>query len=188
MCSSDLATLAFELLGINRLWPGNPVNRRYRYLGETPQLVDQPAGAFLFFDRRVWDAVGGFDERFHPVWFEDVDFCKRAVAGGFGVWLVPEARAFHVGGHSIRSLAGCRKQVQWYDSLLRYAGKHFRPAEYGVVWLAGILGAIPRAAVGVIQERSLRPIGCCLTILSLLGSRLVSRPPSGQMDRPGSDG
>ena len=26
------ATLAFESLGFNRLWPGNPVNRRYRYL------------------------------------------------------------------------------------------------------------------------------------------------------------
>ena len=153
-----------------------------------PVAVEQPAGAFLAIRRDVWRKLAGFDEQFHPVWFEDVDFCKRAVAGGFGVWLVPEARAFHVGGHSIRSLAGCRKQVQWYDSLLRYAGKHFRPAEYGVVWLAGILGAIPRAAVGVIQERSLRPIGCCLTILSLLGSRLVSRPPSGQMDRPGSDG
>ena len=37
-------TLVCELFGINRLWPSNPVNRRYRYLDRDlnqPGLVDQ---------------------------------------------------------------------------------------------------------------------------------------------------
>jgi hypothetical protein len=185
------AVLALELLGVNRLWPGNPWNRAYRYHGRDltkPGPVEQPAGAFLAVRRDVWQRLGGFDEQFHPVWFEDVDFCKRAEEGGYGTWLVPEVKAAHVGGHSIQSMGSCRRQVQWYDSLLRYGAKHFRPASYGLVWVAGVLGAFPRAAVGVIQERNLRPIGCCFQILSLLGSRLVTRPPSGQVGRPGSDG
>ena len=33
------ASLIFELFGWNRLWPGNPVNRRYRYLDRS---LDQP--------------------------------------------------------------------------------------------------------------------------------------------------
>ena len=40
-------SLAFELLGINRLWPGNPVNRRYRYLDRDLNregTVEQPGG------------------------------------------------------------------------------------------------------------------------------------------------
>ena len=58
------ASLAFELLGINRLWPRNAVNRRYRYLDRDLNLegpVEQPAGAFLMVaPRRVgtlWAAL-----------------------------------------------------------------------------------------------------------------------------------
>lgn len=182
--------LSLELLGMNRLWPGNPWNQEYRYLDwdlSKGGTVDQPAGAFLMIRRDVWANLGGMDEQFYPIWFEDVDFCKRATEAGCGIQFVPEARAEHVGGHSIQRMAACHRQVQWYDSLLRYTAKHFRPASYGVVTLAGALGAFPRMVVGVIQERSLRPIGCFFKILSLLGSRLVSRPPSGQSKQPGSE-
>jgi hypothetical protein len=70
------AALAFEVLGLNRIWRRNPVNRRYRCLDldlDTPADVEQPAGAFLMIRRDVWQELGGFDEQFHPVWFEDVD-------------------------------------------------------------------------------------------------------------------
>ena len=46
------------------------------------QEVEQPAGACLAVTRTMWDKVGGFDEQFFPVWFEDVDFCKRAARSG----------------------------------------------------------------------------------------------------------
>ena len=55
------ASLAFELLGINRLWPGNAVNRRYRYLDRDLNLrgpVEQPAGAFLMFAPRRVGTLG----------------------------------------------------------------------------------------------------------------------------------
>ena len=99
------ASLAFELLGINRLWPGNPANRRYRYLDrdlnrEGP--VEQPAGAFLMVRRDVWEHLGGLDEAFHPVWFEDVDFCRRAAEAGYRIEYVPQVRAEHLGGHSVK--------------------------------------------------------------------------------------
>ncbi len=50
-------SLAFETLGLNRLFPSNGVNRRYRYLDrdlEIPGPVEQPAGAFLMFRKDVW--------------------------------------------------------------------------------------------------------------------------------------
>ncbi len=74
------------MLGLNRLWPGNPVNRRYRCLDldlEAAADVEQPAGAFLLIRRDAWQALGGFDEGFHPIWFEDVDFLKRARDAGY---------------------------------------------------------------------------------------------------------
>jgi len=165
------ATLAFELLGINRLWPGNPVNRRYRYLGETPQLVDQPAGAFLLFDRRVWDAVGGFDERFHPVWFEDVDFSRRAADAGFQARYLPEVGAEHTGGHSVGQVnPGCRA-MYWYASLLSYAAKHFRPLGFRVVCFAAAVGAVPRSVVGMVRTGSVGPVVTCCKLIHLAGQR-----------------
>jgi len=99
--------LIFEVLGINTIWPGNPVNWHYRCLGNDPvtlELVEQPAGAFLMFPREIWERVGGFDERFWPIWFEDVDFCARLKEAGLAVYYEPKAVARHEGAHSISTV------------------------------------------------------------------------------------
>src|SRR5262249_14875254 len=49
-----VAALALEALLLNRVWPNNPINRRYRCLDEDYSRefqVDQPAGAFLMIRR-----------------------------------------------------------------------------------------------------------------------------------------
>ena len=51
--------------------------------------VDQPAGAFLMIRRSGWALIGGFDEGFHPVWFEDVDFCYRLSEEVCGLCMCP---------------------------------------------------------------------------------------------------
>jgi len=173
------ASLAFELLGINRLWPRNAVNRRYRYLDRDLNLagpVEQPAGAFLMTRRDVWERLGGFDESFHPVWFEDVDFCRRAADAGYRIEYVPQVRAEHSGGHSVKKLPAARTEVYWYDSLLRYGAKHFRPWQYRGVCLVAVLSTVPRMIAGMIREKSFNPVVSCVQIIRLAVSRLVSRP------------
>jgi GT2 family glycosyltransferase len=143
------AALIFEVLGINRIWPRNPVNWHYRCRGLDPMtaaLVDQPAGAFLMFSRDVWQRVGGFDERFHPIWFEDVDFCARVKAAGFRIWYEPDAVAKHTGAHSIRALPLENRERYWYGSLLEYAAKHFSSVSFRTICLAVAAGAAFRAA------------------------------------------
>jgi GT2 family glycosyltransferase len=125
------ATLAFEVLGLNRLWPSNPVNRRYRQIGcnsDETRFVEQPAGAFLMVRREVWLSVGGLDERFFPVWFEDVDLCWRIRQAGFRIRYVPGALARHDGAHSIKTLPMHPRLRAWYLNLLRFSVKHFSPA------------------------------------------------------------
>jgi N-acetylglucosaminyl-diphospho-decaprenol L-rhamnosyltransferase len=184
------ASLTFELLGINRLWPGNAVNRRYRYLDrdlnrEGP--VEQPAGAFLMTRRDVWESLGGFDESFHPVWFEDVDFCRRAAEAGYRIEYVPQVRAEHLGGHSVRKLPRASMEVYWYDSLLTYGAKHFRPWPYRGVCLAAVLSAVPRTIAGMFREQNLNPVVSCVQIMRLAVKRLLSgvRPaqPSGRAEK-----
>jgi GT2 family glycosyltransferase len=145
------AALIFEVLGINRLWPSNPVNWHYRCLGLNcmeAALVDQPAGAFLMFSRAAWEKVGGLDERFWPIWFEDVDFCARLKSSGFRIYYHPESVAKHSGSHSIGRLVLEKRESYWYGSLLEYAAKHFRSVAFRTTCVAVAVSAVLRAVVG----------------------------------------
>jgi GT2 family glycosyltransferase len=155
------AVLWLELLGLNRLWPSNSANRKYRYLDRDlaqPGSADQPAGAFLMVRRDVWERLNGMDESFWPIWFEDVDFCRRAATLGFQPYYEPIASARHLGGHSIKKLDRSSKQVFWYDSLLRYAGKHYTRGQYRWTCAMALLGAGPRAVLGFLQDRSFKEV------------------------------
>lgn len=161
-------TFWFELTGLNRLWPSNHVNRRYRYLDRDlgqPGLVEQPAGAFLMFRRDVWEKLGGLDEGFYPVWFEDVDFCFRAAHAGHKISYIPSVCAEHLGGHSVgRIPVGCRLRY-WCASLLVYAGKHFSRIAYRGICLLVAITSVPRTVAGMMRERSLIPIFSCIRIV-----------------------
>jgi N-acetylglucosaminyl-diphospho-decaprenol L-rhamnosyltransferase len=171
------ASLIFELFGINRLWPDNPVNRRYRCLDrdlDLPGPVEQPAGAFLMTRRDVWDRLGGFDENFQPVWFEDVDYCRRALDAGYQIEYVPSVLASHTGGHSVRQVpAGCQA-VYWCVSLLRYAAKHFRSLGYRSVCAAVLFTSVPRMFAGMIRDRSFTSFISYIRIIHIAGQCLFS--------------
>lgn len=135
--------LAFEALGVNRCWRRNPVNRRYRLLDLDPRSereAEQPAGAFLLLRRDALQAVGGMDERFHPVWFEDVDLCRRLYDAGYTLRYSPRAAARHRGAHAVTTLPLQRKLQAWYGGLLRYAAKYYPPAARRRVRFAVLAG------------------------------------------------
>jgi GT2 family glycosyltransferase len=155
------ATLVLEALLLNRVWPGNPVNRRYRGLDldySNDLQVEQPAGAFFMVRRAVWEELGGLDEVFFPIWFEDVDFCRRILDRGLELHYVPQAVAKHTGAHSIPSLTVEMRHFYWYRSLLQYSAKHFGPASFRLVCLAVVTGSILRGMGDAALQRRLKPI------------------------------
>jgi len=137
-------------------------------------MVEQPAGAFLMFRREVWEELGGFDEQFYPVWFEDVDFCRRAVDAGFKIAYVPSVTARHEGGHSVRKISEGRRATYWCVSLLRYGAKHFRPEAFRWICAAVALSSLPRMVVGMIAGRTLSSVGTYLKIIRFAGHCLVA--------------
>jgi N-acetylglucosaminyl-diphospho-decaprenol L-rhamnosyltransferase len=176
-CFPTPLTLIYEVLGINRLWRSNPVNRRYRCLDQDLSQsaeVDQPPGAMLMFRREVWQRLGGFDTQFRPLWFEDVDFCKRARNLGVRIQYVPAVIGRHRGGHSIAQLEWIEREVFWYGSLLRYASKHYSPHAYRGVGAAVVLGSLFRSVIGVVRWRSLRSIQVYAKIAQFAAASLVS--------------
>ena len=154
------AVLILETLLLNRLWPGNPLNRAYRGLNldySKRQPVEQPAGAFLMIRRYIWEQLGGFDQDFWPLWFEDVDFCRRAADRNYCWYFVPDVVAKHTGAHSIVKLALERRRVYWYGSLLRYSAKHFSACGARMVCAAVMLGSVLRLMGESALTRSLGP-------------------------------
>jgi N-acetylglucosaminyl-diphospho-decaprenol L-rhamnosyltransferase len=171
------AALVCELFWINRLWPSNPINRRYRCLDrdyDQPGMVEQPAGAFLMVRRDVWNKLGGFDEQFYPVWFEDVDFCRRAVDAGYEIAYIPSVMARHEGGHSVGKIPEGRRATYWCVSLLRYGAKHFQPGAFRGICAAVALSSVPRMVVGMIAGRTLSSGGTYLKIMRFAGHCLVT--------------
>jgi GT2 family glycosyltransferase len=157
----SLWALIFEATLVNQLWPGNPVNRRYRCLDadySRQRQVEQPAGACLAVQRSAWEKIGGFDERFFPVWFEDVDFCKRLLDQGSRIFYCPEARFRHGGAHSVGQLPFRDKQLFWYRNMLRYARKHFSGGQVFLLRLAIIKGMLLRM-IGALFGARQAPLG-----------------------------
>lgn len=156
------AALLFEVLLVNRVWPSNPVNRRYRCLdADLQQLqdVDQPAGAFLMVRRDVLEQVGGLDERFYPVWFEDVDLCRRIRGAGYRIRYVPNCVAQHTGGHSVNGVSVEERYLAWYGNLLRFNYKHFSKGIHRCLHVVVVMGLRLRwlaclAGVGTHAERN----------------------------------
>ena len=139
--------LALEVLMWNRVWPRNAVNRRYRMLDFDPrreQEVDQPAGAFLMFRREIWEKLEGLDEVFHPLWFEDVDFCLRIRQAGHSIRYIPVAVAHHAGAHSLRSASVQFRQLAWYGSFLQFSEKHFPRRTHHLLRAVTALGLVLR--------------------------------------------
>ena len=181
------ATLALEALGWNRLWPSNPVNRRYRLRGfdaAREQDVEQPAGALFMVRRDAWEAVGGLDERFHPLWFEDVDLCSRLRHAGYRIRYAPACAAQHEGGHSLAAADLELRRLAWYSNLLRFSKKHFSPQAHS--WLVPVilLGVLSRWiwALGTGEQDERRAHAKVLRLLSgkyFLESRAVGRSGDG---------
>jgi GT2 family glycosyltransferase len=125
--------------------------REQLHRGTEPRLVDQPAAAAMLIRREAYNAIGGFDERFYPAWYEDVDFCCRLKSAGWEVYFAPEAEFIHEGGYSAKALGPAAFIGAYYRNQLRYAGKHFGGGRQSSIRLS--------MAAGMAVRMVLRPSG-----------------------------
>jgi GT2 family glycosyltransferase len=82
-----------SILSLARRWALGKRKLDYTIEG-TSTPVDWVAGMFMVFRREVYEALGGFDERYF-LYFEDVDICRRVHEMGLAVKVQPEARVIH---------------------------------------------------------------------------------------------
>lgn len=82
------------------------IYRRLRYgrsmqfnYSNHPLRVAMITGADMMIRKKLYDKVGGFDERFF-MYCEDADLCKRIMDEGYTIISVPEAEITHLEGQS----------------------------------------------------------------------------------------
>ena len=104
-------SLLQEALVISGLAARFPGSRWFGHLDRTwadpaiPAEVDWIPGAFALLRRDVFDALGGFDERFF-LYYEEVDLCRRIRRAGYRVQYWPTLETRHIGGASARTIGG----------------------------------------------------------------------------------
>jgi GT2 family glycosyltransferase len=113
--------------------------------------IAQPAAAALALRRAAFEAVGGFDERFAPAWFEDVDLARRLAARGARLVYHPEASFRHRSGSALES-TGYGGFLAAYDrNLALYLRLH-----HGAGWAALFRALVPLGAAARIALLPLR--------------------------------
>ncbi len=110
----QLALQGFRLIGVHG--PRRPPG------AGTP--IPQPAAAALLIRRDVFLEIGGFDDRFFPAWFEDVDLARRLTDAGHALCYAPHVRFVHDGAASVPTLGFGRFLWLYYRHLVRYLEKH----------------------------------------------------------------
>jgi GT2 family glycosyltransferase len=87
--------------------------------------VEQVGGAGLVFKRELYKKIGGLDEGFSPIYFEETDFCVRAHRAGYRVVFVPESTIVHYEGSIISKQPSRWLYVTMNKNRLRYMLLHF---------------------------------------------------------------
>jgi GT2 family glycosyltransferase len=142
----DLAQAFFGFFGVVPL--DSPWNGRYpQPHGERPRRVEHLLGACLLLRREALGSVGVLDDRYF-IYFEETDWCARALRAGWELWQVPGATVVHHSGGTTRRVAE-EMSLQFHRSQAYYYRKHHGRGGY----LA--LKAIVGAGVGYRLARSL---------------------------------
>ncbi len=112
------------------------------------QDVDQVMGAFFCIRRELLDQIGKLDDGFF-IWYEEVDYCRRAVSAGWRVRYFHNVTARHKRGSSFDKVATIEKQAILRKSIRRYMRKHFGLATWALFilgeplfWLTGFAASI----------------------------------------------
>tara|TARA_Y100001960_G_C14550303_1_gene765417 strand:- start:58 stop:720 length:663 start_codon:yes stop_codon:yes gene_type:complete len=116
-----------EIMSINQFtrfegWKMRSFNHK------TELTVDQAAGAALFVRRTILNDLSALDERF-PMFFSDVDLCKRIKDLGFIIRFYPDIIVHHKGGSTIikRRVAMI---ITSHISMIKYFFKHYNGLRY----------------------------------------------------------
>lgn len=88
----------------------------------SPQVVPAVAGTGVLISRRIFESLGGFDERYF-LYMEDTDLSRRSAIAGYTNWFVPQAGGVHYWQEGSRE-SDWRREWRHHVALIHYFQKH----------------------------------------------------------------
>lgn len=162
---------AFSLIGqdlqLHRLLPRIvPSHFLWDWDHAESRPVDQVMGAFLMIRRPLFEALGGFDERFF-VYYDDVDLCARARDAGYEVRHVAEAKVWHR-GQGTTERAKAHRLFYILRSRVLYAIKHHGYGTGLALLCTAFAAQFPIRLAVALSHRSIQEAGAILHAAGLL--------------------
>ena len=121
----------------------SPKNNYYSYLKKRLNIVKAIHGSGMFFSRKIFLKIGGFDDKIF-LFYEDTDYCLRAYKLGYKLYIIGNAYAFHEGGNSLsgqsnKVVSNASNLKDWHGQWSKY---YFQKKHYGK--FNAILKVIPK--------------------------------------------
>jgi N-acetylglucosaminyl-diphospho-decaprenol L-rhamnosyltransferase len=139
-----------------------PVHRVLRRWAICPPIADDAhrvdwlSGACMLVRRETFARVGPFDEGFF-LYFEELDFMRRAADLGVQSWQAPASRVVHLVGQStgltVRVGRPPRLPAYWFASRRRYFTKHHGRVRRFAIDAAFVVGRLFGEAVRIARRR-----------------------------------
>ena len=139
--------------------------------GGPPFQTPWVCGAAMLIRAELFARLGGFDPRFF-LYFEETDFCRRALEQGSEIWAVGQAVAKHLGGACAKAtgqkmVSSCIAE-HFYQSRFYYLVKHFGWFQAAgvelLVWILEKLRILRNYLIGRHGEMESRSKGCLLRL------------------------
>ncbi|MBS3936161.1 MAG: glycosyltransferase family 2 protein [Sulfuritalea sp.] len=171
--------------GLGRFFPWVRMADDLRWDHASIRACDWVPGCYFLIRREVIEQVGLLDPRFF-LYFEEVDYCRRAKQAGWKVVFYPHTTVVHLGGESARSDSDLTRDGQQISALqieseILYFRKHYGCAGLFGHFLLAILADTILAAKDILRRRGTSAIGSNwrhvgATWSLLLATRWASRP------------
>jgi len=135
--------------GLNLIFPRSPIFNAWKmgdFDHDSTREVDQPAAAALLVRGSVLRALNGFDHQF-PMFFSDVDLCRRIKNEGFKILFTTDARVVHLGGSTIfknRTTMIISSHISFFRYLEKYYDRLHQQIFNLIAGLVLYFGLVPR--------------------------------------------
>jgi O-antigen biosynthesis protein len=110
--------------------------------------VDVVTGAFLFMHRKVFEGLGGFDERFF-FYMDDTDLCYRHKKNNGKIIYFPETAIIHLKGKSAKGESWFKNKYQSL-SIIKFFQKHFVGLKFFLALIIHYVGLLIRTPLFIL--------------------------------------
>ena len=123
--------IIYHHLGLNRLQPDNPQFNRWKisdFDHDLEQEILQPAFSAVMLKRKLISTIGLLDQDF-PLFFNDVDYCRRTIEAGWKILYTPQTAVEHIRGQAALQNV-VRATYLSHEAFIRYMNKYYRGIKY----------------------------------------------------------